>query len=472
MYKAVIGLEVHTELNTKSKMFSHSKNSYTKEVNSNITEIDLALPGTLPLPNKEGVRKALKLAMCLNCETPNEVMFDRKNYYYADLPKGYQLTQMTRPFGKRGYLDINVNGVEKRIGIHQLHLEEDSASMTHMSSYSLLDYNRAGVPLIEIVSEPDMNTIDEVIEYLENLRSIIKYSDISEASAEKGQLRVDVNISMMKETDTVLGTRAEIKNINSFNTVKEVIAYEMKRQEEILTIGGKVIQETRRWDDAKKETVSMREKVDAIDYRYYVDPNIPVVSISDDFKEDIRKTIPVLPRERFNKYITLGVSEKDAKSIVREKEVSDYFDNVLTFGVDAKEASNWMTTRLMGYMNQNNLSISEISLTSEGLASLVKMVSEGKISSQQGKDVFAICLDEGKTPEEVVKEKGMEQISDEETIREIVKEAIKNNSAQYEQYKAGKTALAGFFVGQTLKMSEGKANPAIVNKLVNEELNK
>ena len=472
MYKAVIGLEVHTELNTKSKMFSQSKNEYTKEVNSNITEIDLALPGTLPLPNKEGVRKALKLAMCLNCETPSEVMFDRKNYYYADLPKGYQLTQMTRPFGKRGYLDINVNGVEKRIGIHQLHLEEDSASMTHMSTYSLLDYNRAGVPLIEIVSEPDMNTIDEVIEYLENLRSIIKYADISEASAEKGQLRVDVNISMMREEDTVLGTRAEIKNINSFNTVKEVIAYEMKRQEEILTSGGKVIQETRRWDDAKKETVSMREKVDAIDYRYYVDPNIPVVSISEDFKEDIRKTIPVLPSERFNKYITLGVSEKDAKSIVREKEVSDYFDNVLTFGVDAKEASNWMTTRLMGYMNQNNLSISEISLTSEGLASLVKMVSEGKISSQQGKDVFAICLDEGKNPEEVVKEKGMEQISDEEAIREIVKEAIKNNSAQYEQYKAGKTALAGFFVGQTLKMSEGKANPAIVNKLVNEELNK
>ena len=472
MYKAVIGLEVHTELNTKSKMFSRSKNEYTKEVNSNITEIDLALPGILPLPNIEGVRKALKLAMCLNCETPDVAMFDRKNYYYADLPKGYQLTQMTKPFGKKGHLDISVNGESKTIGIHQLHLEEDSASMTHMSDYSLLDYNRAGVPLIEIVSEPDMNTIDEVIEYLENLRSIIKYADISEASAEKGQLRVDVNISMMKEEDTVLGTRAEIKNINSFNTVKEVIAYEMKRQEEILSSGGKVVQETRRWDDAKKETVSMREKVDAIDYRYYVDPNIPVVSISEDFKEEIRKTIPVLPRERYNRYISLGVSEKDAKSIVREKEVSDYFDSVLSFDVDAKEASNWMTTRLMGYMNQNNLNINEVSLTSDGLASLIKMVSEGKISTQQAKDVFALSLEEGKNPEEIVKEKGMEQISDEESIREIVKEAIKNNPNQYEQYKAGKTALLGFFVGQALKMSEGKANPAIVNKLVNEELNK
>ena len=301
---------------------------------------------------------------------------------------------------------------------------------------------------------------------------MIKYADISEASAEKGQLRVDVNISMMKESDTALGTRAEIKNINSFNTVKEVIAYEMKRQEEILSSGGKVIQETRRWDDTKKETVSMREKVDAIDYRYYVDPNIPVVSISEEFKEEIRKSIPSLPRERFNRYISLGVSEKDAKSIVREKEVSDYFDNVLSFGVDAKEASNWMTTRLMGYMNSNNLNISEIALTSENLASLIKLVSSGKISSQQGKDVFTLCLEEGKSPEEIVKEKGMEQISDEESIREIVLEAIKNNPVQYEQYKSGKTALLGFFVGQTLKMSGGKANPSIVNKLVNEELNK
>ena len=472
MYKAVIGLEVHTELNTISKMFSGSKNEYTKEANTNISEIDLALPGILPLPNIEGVRKALKLAMCLNCETPNVVMFDRKNYYYADLPKGYQLTQMTKPFGKNGYLDIEVNGVSKRVRIHQLHLEEDSASMTHESTYSLLDYNRAGVPLIEIVTEPDMNTIDEVIEYLENLRSIIKYAGVSEASSEKGQLRVDVNISMMKEEDTVLGTRAEIKNINSFNAVKEVIAYEMKRQEEVLSSGGKVVQETRRWVDDEKKTVSMREKVDAIDYRYYVEPNIPVVKLSEDFKEEIRKSIPLLPLERMKKYISLGVSSKDAKTIVREKAVSDYFDEVLSHNVDAKEASNWMTTRLMGYMNQNNMSINEVYLRPEMLASLVSLVTTGKISSQQAKDVFAFCLEENKTPEEIVKEKAMEQISDEETIREMVKEVINSNPNQYEAYKSGKTALLGFFVGQTLKASGGKANPAVVNKLVYEELNK
>ena len=472
MYKAVIGLEVHTELNTKSKMFSGSKNEYTKTPNINISEIDLALPGILPLPNKEGVRKALKLAMCLNCETPDEVIFDRKNYYYADLPKGYQLTQMTRPFGKNGYLDIEVNGKSKRIRVHQLHLEEDSASMTHDSSYSLLDYNRAGVPFIEIVTEPDMNTIDEVIEYLENLRSIIKYAGVSEASSEKGQLRVDVNISMMKEEDTTLGTRAEIKNINSFNTVKEVIAYETKRQEELLSSGGKVVQETRRWVDDEKKTISMREKVDAIDYRYYVEPNIPVVKLSSNFKEEIRKSIPVLPMERMKKYVSLGVNIKDAKSIVREKSISDYFDEVLLHNVDAKEASNWLTTRLMGYMNQNNLTIDQIYLKPDMLASLVNLVKEGKISSQQAKDVFTYSLEEEKTPLEIVKEKGMEQISDENIIREMVKEVISNNPNQYEAYKSGKTSLLGFFVGQTLKASEGKANPAVVNKLVQEELNK
>ena len=472
MYKAVIGLEIHTELNTKSKMFSKSRNEYTKEANTNISEIDLAFPGILPLPNKEGVRKALKLAMCLNCETPDIAVFDRKNYYYADLPKGYQITQMTKPFGKNGYLDIEINENIKRIGIHQLHLEEDSASMTHESNYSLLDYNRAGVPLVEIVTEPDFNTIDEVIEFLENLRSIIKYANISEASSEKGQLRVDVNISMMKETDSVLGTRAEIKNINSFNTVKEVIAYEMKRQEEILSSGGKVIQETRRWDDAKKETLSMREKVDAIDYRYHIEPNIPVVKITDEFKENIRKEIPVLPQERLKKYIDLGLSYKDAKSIVREKEISDYFDEVLSSGVNAKEASNFFTSRLMGYLNTNNLNINEISLKSNDFASIIKMVSDSTISSQQAKDVFLICLEENKTPEEIVKEKGMTQITDEETIRQMVIEVIKENPNQYDQYKSGKTALLGFFVGQTLKKSEGKANPGVVNKIVSVELNK
>ena len=472
MYKAVIGLEVHTELNTKSKMFSGSKNEYTKEANTNISRIDLAFPGTLPLPNEEAVRKALKLAMCLNCETPDIAMFDRKNYYYADLPKGYQITQMTKPFGKNGYLEIEVNGNTKRIGIHQLHLEEDTALMTHFDSYSLLDYNRAGIPLVEIVSEPDMNTIEEVIEYLENLRSIIKYADISEASSDKGELRVDVNISMMKESDTKLGVRAEIKGINSFNTVKEVIAYEMKRQEEILSSGGKIIQETRRWDDNKKETLSMRDKVDAIDYRFYVDPNIPVVRLTNEFKESIRKEIPILPQERIKNYISLGVSYKDAKTIVREKSLSDYFEEVISYDVKATEVANWLTTKIMGYMNSENKTIEEVYMTPEMLKDLIYLINTGKISSQQAKDVFNICLEEEKDPLTIVKEKGMEQISDEETIRSMVKEVINENPNQYTSYKEGKTQLIGFFIGNTLKKSEGKANPSVVNKVVSEELNK
>ncbi len=472
MYKAVIGLEVHCELNTESKMFSGSKNTYSKVPNENISVIDLAFPGILPLPNKEAIRKALKLAMALNCEVPDIVKFDRKNYYYPDLPKGYQLTQMTEPFGRNGYLTINFNGEEKKCTIHQLHLEEDTANMDHYDGYSLLDYNRAGIPLVEIVTDPVFNDEKTVIEFLESLRSIIKYIDVSEASSDKGQLRVDVNISMMKETDTELGVRAEIKGINSFNSVKEIILYEMERQREILESGGQVKQETRRWVDDEKVTVSMREKVDAIDYKFYVEPNIPVVKLDKEFLDEIRKEIPTLPYERELKYISLGVNSKDARTLVREKAVSDFFESVLSLGGDAKDAANWMTTRLLGFMNTNNKTIDEVYLTPEMLVELINMVKSGKISSQQAKEVFALILEEEKTPETIVKEKGMEQISDENLIREIVNKVLDENMEAVETYKSGKTNIVGFLVGQVLKSSGGKANPGVASKILNEEINK
>lgn len=472
MYKAVIGLEVHCELNTNSKMFSGSKNEYNKDPNINVSIIDLAMPGILPLPNKEGVRKAIKLAMALNCEVPNIVKFDRKNYYYPDLPKGYQLTQMTNPFGKNGYLNIEIDGCIKRCGIHQLHLEEDTASMDHHENYSLLDYNRCGVPLVEIVTEPCFSNEKEVVEFLENLRSIIKYTDVSEASSDKGQLRVDVNISMMKETDTEFGIRAEIKNLNSFNSVKETILYEIERQEAILSSGGKVLQETRRWVDDEKITISMREKVDAIDYKYYVDPNIPVVNLSQEFLDEIRNEIPVLHYERKDKYVSLGVTDKDAKTLVKSKDISDYFEKVLELGGDAKEASNWITTRLLGYMNNNDKSINEVYMTPNMLVELMDMIKTSKISSQQGKEVFSLVLQEEKSPSDIVKEKGMEQISDENVIRDIVNKVLDENTSQLETYKSGKTNIIGFFVGQILKASGGKANPSIANKILNEEINK
>lgn len=472
MFEPTIGLEVHTELNTKSKMFSGSSNSYNTNPNENISVIDLAFPGTLPRVNKEGVRKAIKLALALNCEIPDVVMFDRKNYYYADLPKGYQITQMTKPFGKNGYLDIEVNGEVKRCLIHQIHLEEDSASMAHYDDYSLLDYNRAGVPLIEIVTEPVFTGVDDVIEFLENLRNIIKYTNVSEASSEKGQIRVDVNISLKPKGSNVLGTRSEIKNINSFSTVKEVIISEIKRQEEVLMNAGVIKQETRRWVDQEKKTVSMRDKVDAIDYRYYIEPNIPVVKLSSDFIDEIKKDIPVLPFERYNKYVNLGVNKKDAKVLIKDKKISDFYEGCLSLNANPVSVSNWITTRLLGYLNQTNKSIDEVFIKPEHLVNTVKMIEEGRISTEQAKSVFTYILEEEKTPEEIVKEKGLEQISDPEEIRKLVNEVIDNNPKELESYKSGKTNLIGFFIGQTLKLSEGKANPSLVNKIVSEEISK
>ncbi len=472
MLKPVIGLEIHCELNTKSKMFSGSKNEYEKMPNENISEIDLALPGILPLPNIEGVRKAIKLALALNCEIPDEVMFDRKNYYYADLPKGYQITQMTKPFGKNGYLDIEVDGKVKRVTIHQLHLEEDSASMDHFSNYSLINYNRAGVPLVEIVTDPVFYNEKEVVEFLESLRTIIKYLDVSDASSDKGELRVDVNISMKEESEEKLGVRAEIKNINSFNSVKETILYEEQRQREVLESGGKVIQETRRWVDDEKVTVSMREKVDAIDYKYYVEPNIPVVPITKEFISDIEKTIPELPNKKKERFISLGVNEKDAKTIIRNVDLCKFYDEVLTLGGDAKDASNWITTRLLGYMSANFLEVGDVYLTPEMLVNLMDMVKNGKISSQQAKEVFVKVLDQKNSPEEIVKSENMEQISDTDEIRSIVNKVLDENTTQVETYKSGKTNILGYLMGQVLKMSGGKVNPGVANKILNEEINK
>lgn len=472
MYIPVIGLEIHTELNTKTKMFSPSVNEYSINPNTNISVIDLAFPGILPLPNKEAIRKTLSLALALNCTTPDEVLFDRKNYYYADLPKGYQITQMTKPFGKNGYLLYEVEGKELKADIHQIHLEEDSASLDHYDDYSLIDYNRAGRSLVEIVTEPVFHNEKEVVSFLENLRNIIKYLDISNANSDKGELRVDVNISLMKDTDTTLGVRAEIKNINSFNSVKETILYEIERQTEVLTSGGSVKQETRRWDEVNKKTISMREKVEAVDYKYYVEPNIPSVKITEDFINEIKSNIPELPYDREKKYISLGVSVKDAKTLSRNKSVSDYYEEMLKLETNPKEASNWVTTRLLGYLNQNNKTINESFITPSMLSELISLITSGRISTEQGKKVFNYVLEEEKTPIEIVKEHNMEQISNEEDIRVFVNEVLEECVNEVNMYKNGKTNLLGFFVGKVLKKSLGKANPSIVNKVLTEEINK
>ncbi|MEG2457583.1 MAG: Asp-tRNA(Asn)/Glu-tRNA(Gln) amidotransferase subunit GatB [Bacilli bacterium] len=470
MYKTVVGLEVHCELETLSKMFSPSRNDYSLP-NTNLSVIDLSFPGVLPVVNKEGVRKALMLSLALNCTLPKEIEFDRKNYFYPDLPKGYQITQMEKPFGINGELKYRVGEEEKTALIHDIHLEEDSASLEHYNTYSYIDYNRAGIPLVEIVTEPCFTGEKDAIEFLETLRNVIRYCKASSASSEKGQIRCDVNVSVMKDTDTKLGTRTEIKNVNSFSSVADAITYESKRQIEELEKGNEILQETRRWIDDKKKTETMRKKEDAIDYKYFTEPNIPSILIEPSLIEEIKSSIPVLPYYREQKYINeYNLTIKDSHTLVKDKELSDYFEECIKLGIKPQTASNWINTKILGYLNKENKTINEISLTPNNLYSLTSLIDNKTISSQQGKEVFDLSLKENKNPSDIVKTLGLEQISDEEEIRQIVIKVLKDNPNNVEIFKNGKENILGFFIGQILKESKGKANPTIINKILNEEI--
>ena len=348
-YDVTIGLEVHCEVKSNTKMFSPSLNEYNEESNANITEIDLAFPGVLPQVNFGAVKKSLMMALALNCKTPKYMYFDRKNYYYPDLPKGYQITQSHDPVGVDGYLDMYVGEEVKRVLIHDIHLEEDTASLDHYSSYSLIDYNRAGIPLLETVTEPCLHSADEALAFLDALRKIFIYCGISEARTDKGQMRCDVNISLAPKDSKTLGTKVEMKNINSFVNVRSAIEYEIKRQTEALDKGETILQETRRYDDTECKTYRMRSKVDGVDYKYFIEPNIPPFRIDDSLVEEIRKTIPMLQFERINKYINeYGISKYDATVLVKEKEMSEYFDRLVSLNVDPKIAANWLTTVIAG----------------------------------------------------------------------------------------------------------------------------
>ena len=419
MYKVTIGLEVHCEVKTNSKNFSSAKNAYSEYPNENVDVVDLGFPGILPVANIEAFRKSLMMALALNCKTPDVVMFDRKNYYYPDLPKGYQITQMEKPVGVDGYVMINVNGEDKKIGIHDIHLEEDTASMEHFSDYSLIDYNRAGVPLLETVTTPSIHSVDEAIAFLEALKGIFLYTGVSDARTDRGEMRVDVNLSLSK--DETLGTRTEMKNLNSFNTVKLAIEAEIKRQTEVLESGGVILQETRRFDEEKMETIAMRSKVDAVDYKYYIEPNIPPIKIDDAWIEEIKKEIPMLQYDRIEKYMgEYELSRYDSTIIVKDKNVSDYFEETISLGCNPKSSANWITSIILGHLNKNDLKITDIYLTPKMLYELINMVDEGKISSKQSKQVFIKCLEENKEPSKVVKELGMTQITDDKTIRDMV----------------------------------------------------
>jgi len=480
-YKACIGLEMHCEISeTNTKVFSSAENSYKETPNVNIRPVDMAFPGTLPVINKEAVRMALMASMILNCTQPEYFYFERKNYYYPDLPKGFQLTQETKPIpaGIYGYVDVECEGQIKRIRVNNLHLEEDAAASEHLYDSTAINYNRAGVPLLELVTEPDMHSAAEAVAFLEHMRSIYQYAGISEADSKKGQIRCDVNISLMDadkdESDpSNWGTRTEIKNVNSFGGVRDAINYEIERQTEILESGGVVEQETRRWDEESGTTIYMRSKVDAIDYKYFVEPNIPKFKISQKWLEEIRKDIPELAGERKAKYIDkFGLTEYDATILVKEKNVSDYYEETISYGADPKSASNWITTRLLGYINKLYIDIKDVYLTPQMLKDLIDMVDKKEISSKQAKDVFYKSLEDKKSPKDIVKESGMKQNTDDGEIRQIIIGILDNNAENVEKYKSGRTNLLDFFVGQVMKQTRGQANPEMASSILKEELEK
>lgn len=469
-YVPVIGLEVHCELKSNSKNFSSSKNG-EGEVNTNLSVIDIGYPGILPVVNKEAVRKSIMVALALNCNIPEKLTFDRKNYYYPDLPKGYQITQFANPIGTNGYVMINVDGEDKKITIQDTHLEEDTANMDHLSTYSLIDYNRAGVPLLETVTDPCIGSSKEAILYLEALRNIFLYLGVSDARADLGQIRVDVNVSLKKENDDKLGTRVEMKNINSFSTVKEAIEVEIKRQMDILESGGVIEQETRRYDEVNKTTIFMRGKSDAVDYKYYTEPNIPPIKLREEFIDEIRSKMPILEYDRKNKYINeYGISNVDASTLTKDKKLSDYFESIISFGANPKDTSNVITGFLLGYLNKNYKNISDINISSNDFSDIIKMMSSGKISNKQVKDIFTKALDENISVLDVAQSIGT-QISDKEEIRKIINNVFNENPKVIEDYKAGKN-VNGFIMGLIMKKTSGKVNPGVTNMVLMEELKK
>ncbi|MDM5153151.1 Asp-tRNA(Asn)/Glu-tRNA(Gln) amidotransferase subunit GatB [Bacillus sp. DX1.1] len=472
--ETIIGLEVHVELKTNSKIFSASPTEFGAAPNTQTSVIDLGYPGVLPTLNKEAVNFAMKAAMALNCEIATETKFDRKNYFYPDNPKAYQISQYDKPIGENGWIEIEVDGKKKRIGITRLHLEEDAGKSTHTDEgYSLVDYNRQGMPLIEIVSEPDMRTPEEAYAYLEKLKSIIQYTGVSDCKMEEGSLRCDANISLRPVGREKFGTKAELKNLNSFAYVQKGLEHEQVRQEKELLSGGIIQQETRRYDEATKKTILMRVKEGSDDYRYFPEPDLVELYIDDEWKERIRASIPELPDARKVRYVEeLGLPAYDAHVLTLTKEMSDFFEATVANGADAKLTSNWLMGEVLAYLNKQQKELKDVALTPASLAKMVQLIEKGTISSKIAKKVFNELIEKGGEPEEIVKAKGLVQISDEGTLRKIVTDILDNNEQSIEDFKNGKDRAIGFLVGQIMKATKGQANPPLVNKILLEEINK
>lgn len=478
-YEAVIGLEIHSELKTNTKIFCGCAISFGAEQNTHVCPVCLGLPGVLPVINKKVVEFAIKAGLALNCTINKFSKFDRKNYYYPDLPKNFQTSQFDLPIAEHGYVDIEVEGKTKRIRVTRIHMEEDAGKLVHSgntikdSNGSNVDYNRTGVPLIEIVSEPDIHTAAEARAYMEKVKSILEYIDVSNCKMEEGNLRADVNVSLRPVGTEKLGTKAEMKNLNSFKMVESAIEYEIDRQEEILDDGGHIAQETRTWDDGKGITVSMRSKEQAQDYRYMPEPDLVPIITTDEEIAEYKKNLPELPDARRARLVDeYGLSEYDAGIITNSRAMAEYFDDVVAAKVDAKLAANWIMGDLAKNLNAETKTIEASPVSAGNLAKMIALIEKGTISSKIAKKVFDEMWQSDTDPEKIVEEKGLVQITDSNAIEKIVDTVLVENPKPVEDYKGGNAKSIGFLVGQVMKLSKGKANPGVVNKLLKEKLDK
>lgn len=470
-WDVVIGLEIHAQLQTQTKVFAPEGASYTEEVNKNISEISLGYPGALPVVNERAIEHSIKIGLALNCKIRPTSVFARKHYFYPDLPKGYQISQFDLPLCEEGYLEFSLNGEIKKVGIERAHMEEDAGKSTHRGGYSLIDYNRAGVPLLEIVSKPDMTSGAEAAEYARTVRSILRYLDVCDGNLEEGSMRCDCNVSLKPKGQKELGTKVEIKNINSFRFIEKAIDFEILRQAALLEAGEVIHQETRLYDSTKNQTFGMRSKEEAMDYRYFPDPDLLPIHVSEELVESIKKELPELPIERAKRFTNeYGLPEYDALVLTADKALSEYFESTAVNSKNPKAASNWIMGDFLKRFNDSGLELEDVKITPEALGELILLIDDGKISGKMAKSVFDQMWDSGDHPDKIVKEKGLSQISDPKEVEKIVEKVIQNSPNQVEQYKGGKDKLFGFFVGQVMKESKGQANPDLVTKTLKEKL--
>ena len=474
-YEIVIGLEVHAELSTKTKIFCSCSNEFGGEPNTHCCPVCMGLPGALPVLNEKVVEYATKAGLAMNCEIAKESKNDRKNYFYPDTPKAYQISQYDMPLCKNGELEIEIDGEKKKIGITRIHIEDDAGKLNHddFGGESLVDLNRAGVPLIEIVSEPDIRSSKEAEKYLRKIKSILEYIDVSDCKMEEGSLRADVNVSVRKKGETKFGTRTEMKNMSSFRSIVRAIEYESERQIQELENGNIIYQETRRWDDVSGKTFSMRDKENAKDYRYFPEPDLALINLSDEYIENVRKSLPEMPEQRKERYINeMGLPEYDAGILTSSKYLSDFFEKAEKVCKNPKAVSNWLISDISGILNEKELEENEIPFVAEDLGELISLIDKGTISTAIAKKVLLEMFENPMKPSKIIEEKGWVQISDEGAIKEVVLKILEANPQSIADYKAGRDRALGFLVGQAMKETKGKANPKMLNDMFLEELKK